>query len=57
MVATMLLGYYFFIPMIPLLAASLIFLDVGDHVNSRSSMISTFFVMIFSLMIIQIYGA
>ncbi len=55
--ATMLLGYYFFIPMIPLLAASLIFLDVGDHMNSRSSMISTFFVMIFSLVIIQMYGA
>lgn len=53
---TVMLGYYVFIPMIPLLAASLVFLDVGDHVHSRSSMVSTFFVMIFSLVVVRMFG-
>jgi 4-hydroxybenzoate polyprenyltransferase len=50
------LGYVTMIPMIPFLGAVLFFLNRDNHIMVRSSMASTFFVMILAVFLLEVMG-
>lgn len=54
--AAVMLGYFALMPMIPLLAMALFFLDMDNHLMARSSMALTFFVMISAIVFMRLMG-
>jgi 4-hydroxybenzoate polyprenyltransferase len=53
---SIMLGYFMFMPMIPLLVAASLFLNRDNHAMARSSIMSTFFILVSVLVFMKVLG-